>query len=116
MIKVGSFVRYLNDDSDLEAKRFGVRYYPPKGTIGKVEEIEDESFKTCKVSWPEELHLDGDGYVRIKDVEEVETRNGWLMHGIFKDIAKCPFCLKTNVTFVYADNFHHCPFCGKKVN
>ena len=67
-IEVGDNVRYITEDTD-EIKETG--YYPPKGTIGVVIRIEDDSAPYL-IRWPEgTTKSDGCWYVCRKDIELV---------------------------------------------
>ena len=48
-IEIGDRVRYIAEDAVLDEKQ---RFYPPKGTIGVVVRIEDDS-DTYLVRWPD---------------------------------------------------------------
>lgn len=69
-INVGDKVRYITEDS-IEDKESG--YFPPKGTIGIVIEIEDlDCLAPYYIRWPEGT-TKGDGcwYVCREDIELV---------------------------------------------
>ena len=67
-IEVGDKVRYITED-DVSAKELG--FYPPKGTIGVVVRIENDSVPYL-IRWPEGT-TKGDGfwYVAREDIELV---------------------------------------------
>ena len=67
-IEVGDKVRYITEDSEA-AKETG--YYPPKGTIGVVVRIENDSVPYL-IRWPEgTVKDDGFWYVGREDIELV---------------------------------------------
>ena len=67
-IKVGDKVRYIIEDS-IEDKESG--FYPPKGTIGVVIGIEDDTVPYL-IKWPEGTTKDdGCWYVGREDIELV---------------------------------------------
>lgn len=67
-IKVGDKVRYIVEDA-VRAKELG--FYPPKGTIGVVIRIEDDTAPYL-IRWPDgTTKSDGCWYVCRKDIELV---------------------------------------------
>ena len=80
-MKVGTRVRYIRKDSNLD-KSTG--YYPPVGTIGTVTQVTKDGYW---VKWAKGTKFDGTWFVTPKDVKKVTSASDIIFWTIFGSLS-----------------------------